>query len=444
MAFSRDSPRLALASRLGQLDVILLGEKITSISLNMKLDFARPNALEFLPGGERLVIGSSNARVNVITLGANVANMGEQDTVVYRGHRSNVQLLAADPTGKFLYSGAEDGQVLRWDLAVRDQRTHDIKEQTGRFFMDFYCLAYSPDGRWLAAGGNSHHKLVEGRVYKDGEEAEGRLLLIDTATRQVRQKIDWPVPVKACSFSADGKFLVYGGSGEKQPPAFGVWNVTEAKPWEGWKGLKVEAACFAGADRVALAAADGNLQTRELASGKSQHWPTQPTPHILELLANADGTLIASRSTDGVIHLWDAKTGRERRELPGHHPSLVMALSADASLAAWTKPNTTSDNGSARERQAVVFDLVMNGERFTIGGHSTPISALALSSDGRRLASGDEEGILKLWDVTTGQELMGIEDAHPGTVRAIVFHPGGHQMATVGDGDGRVRIWWTE
>jgi WD40 repeat protein len=96
----------------------------------------------------------------------------------------------------------------------------------------------------------------------------------------------------------------------------------------------------------------------------------------------------------------------------------------------------------AGQQQVVLFDLGKLAVRFIVSGHSSPVQALAISSDGRRLASGDSTGILKLWDTETGSELLSM-DAHVNGVSAIAVHPSGRQMASVG-GDAVVRIWRTE
>jgi serine/threonine protein kinase/WD40 repeat protein len=292
LAFSRDSKRLALASREGQLDVMPLGEQIGVASVNMKRSFATPSALEFLPDGKQLAIASSNSQVLVVNLGDNIVNMTEQDTAVYRGHRSGVLHLAADPGGKFLYSVAQDGQILRWDLSVKDQRTHDIIEQPGQWFMHFNCLSYSADGRWLAAGGVS---------YLNGtDKPSGRLLLIDVATRQVRHRLDASQPVTACSFSPGSELLVYRSSGAK-PASHQVWNIATGKPAENVGELTAaQAACFIAEDRVLFTSPVGGLQILNLDEAGSKAWWTrsgaQPV-QVEDLVTSASGKLVPEKAT---------------------------------------------------------------------------------------------------------------------------------------------------
>ena len=74
------------------------------------------------------------------------------------------------------------------------------------------------------------------------------------------------------------------------------------------------------------------------------------------------------------------------------------------------------------------------------GGHSGRVLAVAYAPDGATLASGGEDGAVRIWDTRTGQqhELTG----HTGQVNAVAYAPDGATLATGGD-DGIVRIWDT-
>jgi hypothetical protein len=72
-------------------------------------------------------------------------------------------------------------------------------------------------------------------------------------------------------------------------------------------------------------------------------------------------------------------------------------------------------------------------EVFTLTGHTTEVRSLAFSPDGRRLASGDEDGVLKLWDLSTGAELLTYRAAEGGSARAVAFSPDGGLLAVGSD-----------
>src|SRR5262249_59280239 len=53
---------------------------------------------------------------------------------------------------------------------------------------------------------------------------------------------------------------------------------------------------------------------------------------------------------------------------------------------------------------------------------------VASSAEGRRLASADTDGTVKLWDVATGQEALSWREVSPG-MAGLAFRPGGHHLA---------------
>lgn len=75
----------------------------------------------------------------------------------------------------------------------------------------------------------------------------------------------------------------------------------------------------------------------------------------------------------------------------------------------------------------------------TLVGHSKPVNCLAVSPDSQLLASGSDDYTLKIWNVESGalvQTLVG----HTRDVKAVVFHGNG-QMVVSGGEDRTVRLW---
>jgi WD40 repeat protein/serine/threonine protein kinase len=68
--------------------------------------------------------------------------------------------------------------------------------------------------------------------------------------------------------------------------------------------------------------------------------------------------------------------------------------------------------------------------------HEAGVSDAAFSRDGQHVASVDRDGVVKVWDIQTGREVLGIQ-AH---ANRVAFSPDGHYLAT-GSGDRTIKIW---
>jgi len=123
----------------------------------------------------------------------------------------------------------------------------------------------------------------------------------------------------------------------------------------------------------------------------------------------------------------------QRRVLTGHAGDVsALAFSPDGGLLA-----STDQDGSVR-----LWDLTTGAKRTDLTGHTDFINAVTFSPDGRCLATGDGQGTVRLWNVETGVEQALLP--HPHSVSAMGFSPDGRLLAT-GDRDeaetGSIRLW---
>jgi WD40 repeat protein len=75
----------------------------------------------------------------------------------------------------------------------------------------------------------------------------------------------------------------------------------------------------------------------------------------------------------------------------------------------------------------------------TLEGHSRPVSTVAFSMDGKRVASGSYDGTVRIWDIGTGM-LQQILEGHKDTVNTIAFSMDGKRVVS-GSDDHMMRIW---
>jgi WD40 repeat protein len=80
--------------------------------------------------------------------------------------------------------------------------------------------------------------------------------------------------------------------------------------------------------------------------------------------------------------------------------------------------------------------------RETLKGHQGSVRCLAFAADGKTLATGGEDGTIRLWDSDSGKKRI-ILTGHAGDVLSVAFSPDSTQIASASQ-DGSVRIWDVE
>jgi hypothetical protein len=85
------------------------------------------------------------------------------------------------------------------------------------------------------------------------------------------------------------------------------------------------------------------------------------------------------------------------------------------------------------------LDRLCHRELITLKGHTSYVTSVAFSPDGKRLASPSHDRTMKVWDATSGQETLTLT-GHTFDVTSVAFSPDGKRLASA-SADGTVKVW---
>ena len=155
-----------------------------------------------------------------------------------------------------------------------------------------------------------------------------------------------------------------------------------------------------------------------------------------------DGKTLASDKSD-TIKLWDVSTTQEISHLRGHSTRGIYLTQQDVyieliySLA--FSPDSKILASGSKDCTVKLWEVSTGREIICLRGHSKYINSVAFSPDGKILASGSKDKTTKLWNVITGREIMTLSE-HLYGVSSVAFSPDGKTLAT-GGGDSTIKLW---
>jgi WD40 repeat protein/serine/threonine protein kinase len=407
VAFSPDGSRLASASADREIRVwdTVTGRLVHTLHGHD----SGVNSVAFSPDGKQLASASADCTVKVWD-----SSTGEE-VFTLRGHANMVTSVVFSPDGRRLASSSWDHTAMIWDAGA-DRDAVTLRAPRSGFLNS---VAFSPDGRFLAASGYNPLKRSFVPLF------DVQMWDVESG-REVRTFRGHREGVAAIAFSPAGRLLA-SASNDKTAKLWEVESGQELFTLAGHTHHVNHVAFSMDGRRLATASWDRTIKVWDTGTGRELLTLRGHADDVLGVAFSPDGRQLASASWDQTVRLWDATTGRELRALEGHtYPVNSVAFSPDG-----TRVASGSSDGSVR-----LWDAVSGRQQAVLKPHAYS-GGLAFSPDSERLVTGGRH--VTLWDLNTGQEVLTLM-GHRLSAAGVAFSPDGKRLASC-DYDGNVRIW---
>ncbi len=196
----------------------------------------------------------------------------------------------------------------------------------------------------------------------------------------------------------------------------------------------IEALAFSAKAKLIAAGSYGSVQLLDATTRQPVRTLEGIAGKVNALVFSPDGATLFAAAGDaglsGIAYQWKVSDGALVRKFEGHRDALyALALSPDGRLLA---------TGSY-DQKIKLWNVADGAEKLTLGGHTGAVFGLSFRADGKVLASASADRTVKLWDVASGKRLDTFSQPLKEQT-AVAFSPDGKTVAAAGV-DNRIRVW---
>lgn len=321
-------------------------------------------------------------------------------------HEAAINDIALSPDGTILASGGNDGMLRLWKMSDGKPLLPPI--ENGSPIVD---IDYAPDGREL---------LVI--------SSDGNCKLWNITDKPVARLVGQGVA--QARFLHDGKRLITVG----KPGGLIVQHrdtLERMTPLLNNNGAVTDVALAPDREHALLSSRDGNSRYWHLTDGLTSVPPLKQGSPATAVAINHDGKYAATGGENGLVYLWNLKTGELALSKPWHHEGSITKLQFS--------PNGRWLASASDDKQCIVWD-VMTGMQYSPRlSHGSRVSKISFTPDARWIVTLAEDNFARVWDIHNGR-LVVSPFRHNGTPQAFQLTANGRGLLTAGQ-DQLLRYW---